>query len=566
MLLSRLTIYNEIKNEEIRTIHFENGLNVISNNENENTSANGIGKTTLLALVNFCLGGKGEDIFIDHENNKNINIEARDFLERNEVLLTLVLIKKQKEIVINRNFLKGNKAIREINGESIKDKDFKERLTEILFDFNKEKPSFSWLKGHNFRYKNKSVENCIDIFDGYGNEIRYQDLFLFKLFGKDIFDIYNAQKIDEANKNIKAILNSITALKGFDPSKSESELGVIKNHILALEDKKSFLVLNENYEEDINHLSDLNKELKEETHKHSMFIYRKDLLEKTISELEKSNFDEDLKVLKLIYDEYLDIKDISIHKRFEDLVNYHNSMAKNKIEFLKSNLEEIKEKITNTSNWINKLGEEIFIFEKKFKESVAFEEYNQMILEINQLYEEKGKLEQKIEISYELEKNLEANKNLINDMPIFSDNFKIDLQHRVDEFNKFFTQVSQEVYGKDYFLSFELKTKKKSGDKYYQFKSNSRVQSSGEKQGEALCFDIACCLYAKANDIPHLSFILNDKKELLDFGKIEKVKEIVEKNNIQLVFPMLSDKINKYPELKKNIILKLSQHEKLFRF
>ena len=89
--------------------------------------------------------------------------------------------------------------------------------------------------------------------------------------------------------------------------------------------------------------------------------------------------------------------------------------------------------------------------------------------------------------------------------------------------------------------------------------------SSGKKQGEILCFDLAYLLFADAEQLPCLHFLLNDKKELMHDNQLIKVAEFVQNKNIQLVISILKDKLPVAVLDKAHIAVELSQQEKLFR-
>ena len=75
--------------------------------------------------------------------------------------------------------------------------------------------------------------------------------------------------------------------------------------------------------------------------------------------------------------------------------------------------------------------------------------------------------------------------------------------------------------------------------KLYKFSSFNTNLSSGKKQGEISCFDIAYILFADEENIPCLHFILNDKKELMHDNQLVKIAEIVKTENIQFVASIL---------------------------
>ena len=93
MFLKRLTIDNQ--GEIIRDIRFRKGINLIvdtTNPEDRKESGNNVGKTTILRLIDFCLGGKGKNIYEDPEftdTGKNTAVET--FLKDNNVVVSLVL-------------------------------------------------------------------------------------------------------------------------------------------------------------------------------------------------------------------------------------------------------------------------------------------------------------------------------------------------------------------------------------------------------------------------------------------------------------------------------------------
>ena len=58
--------------EVIRELTFHKGLNLIVDNtpERETSTGNNVGKTTILKLVDYCLGQEGNVIYTDPENKR----------------------------------------------------------------------------------------------------------------------------------------------------------------------------------------------------------------------------------------------------------------------------------------------------------------------------------------------------------------------------------------------------------------------------------------------------------------------------------------------------------------
>ena len=99
----------------------------------------------------------------------------------------------------------------------------------------------------------------------------------------------------------------------------------------------------------------------------------------------------------------------------------------------------------------------------------------------------------------------------------------------------------------------------------FKFSSFNTNLSSGKKQGEILCFDLAYIIFADEQNIPSLHFLLNDKKELMHDNQLIKVADFLEDRDIQLVISILKDKLPEKLNKEQNFIIKLSQEDKLFR-
>ena len=105
MFLKSLVIENRVK--IIRNIEFHNGLNLIIDetpNNDEKATGNNIGKTTVLKLIDFCLGAKQSIIYSDSESKKEEYELVKKFLQEEEVLITLTLTEDLKDDNANKGF------------------------------------------------------------------------------------------------------------------------------------------------------------------------------------------------------------------------------------------------------------------------------------------------------------------------------------------------------------------------------------------------------------------------------------------------------------------------------
>ena len=166
----------------------------------------------------------------------------------------------------------------------------------------------------------------------------------------------------------------------------------------------------------------------------------------------------------------------------------------------------------------------------------------------------------------EVDSNIkEFNKQLSEiDNELFSDSFEQIVKTQLNKFNKHFASISSKLYGEQYAIKPDIITNKK-GQRLYKFSSFNANMSSGKKQGEISCFDMAYTLFADDENIPCLHFLLNDKKELMDDKQLVKISDFVNRNNIQFVASILKDKLPEEINKEEYFVVKLSQNDKLFR-
>ena len=556
----------------LRNIEFHKGLNLIVDDTptiNTQLTGNNVGKTTVLKLVDFCLGGKATEIYTDFEDKKSEYEEVKKFLIEQEVLITLILtedldsVDKSKQIIIERNFLQNSRAIRNINGEPILEKDFENKLMSLLIPNQKsEKPSFRQIISHNIRYKDENINNTLKTLSKYTSDSEYETLYLF-LLGCNFNNGAKRQAILTKLKQEENYKNRLE--KNQSKESYEIALTMLENDILELDKKKKSFNINENFEKDLDELNKIKYRINKIGSEVVKLGIRKDLIEEAKEDMENSSTNIDLKQLKALYDE-AKLNVSGIQKTFEDLVNYHNTMIVEKLKFITEDLPFLNEKIKLENIELNKLLEKEKIISKKISKSDSFEELEKTITNINEKYRLKGEYENTISYINEVEENIKRLKNELSDIDnyLFSDEFKEVLKLQITKFNKFFSAISNELYGESYVLGFSEETNKKN-QTFYKFSSFNLNMSSGKKQGEILCFDLAYILFADSEKIPCLHFLLNDKKELMHDNQLLKVADFVKKNNIQLVISILKDKLPEELVDKSNMIVELSQNKKLFR-
>lgn len=557
--------------EIIREIDFCSGLNLIIDDtpvEDTKSTGNNVGKTTVLKLVDFCLGAKGSIIYTDTENKKETYDVVKNFLVDEEIEIKLILTENlndpnAKQLEIQRNFLQRKKAVRKINGKAILDKDFEDELEKnIMPDKDAEKPTFRQIISHNIRYKDDSINNTLKTLDKFTSDVEYETLYLYLL----------GCSFNEGAKK-QALVTKINQEKTFRERLEKTQtkttyeiaLDLVDDEINALNEKKASFNLNETLEEDLEELNIVKYNINRTSALISKLEIRKNLIEESQRDLEQSVSHIDLQQLRLLYEEAAD--NISgIQKTFEDLVAFHNNMVIEKVKYISQDLPELIQKLEDLQEELSLLLRQEKELTDKVAKGDSFEELEKIIFELNEKYRLKGEYESIISQLNEVEENIDTlNEQIGNiDHYLFSGDFEILLKEQVKKFNKIFSNISQELYGEKYALTFKKEINKKE-QQFYKFNAFNANMSSGKKQGEILCFDLAYLLFADEEQLPCLHFLLNDKKELMHDNQLIKVAEFVQNKNIQLVISILKDKLPVAVLEKAHIAVELSQQEKLFR-
>lgn len=557
-------------NKPIQKMKFKKGMNLIIDDTPLNDSrvtGNNVGKTTVLKLIDFCLGAKPKIIYADEENKKKNYEEVKDFLVDNKIEIKLVLSEdldnpSAREVCIERNFLPARSALRQINGKSVSDKAFTEELESHIFPKKEvSKPSFRQIISHNIRYQDHSINNTIKTLNKFTSNVEYETLYLY-LLGCNTTDGELRQSLTtkiKQEENFKKRLEEKETKSTY-----EVALSLIDSEIDRLNAKKASFNLNENYEKDLEELNSIKYHLNKKSSQLSKLKIKRTLIEQSVSELEENYSEIDLNVLKLLYQEAT-LNVSTIQKSFEDLVAYHNTMILEKIKFISQDLPSIKASVEECEHEISDLLQKEKTLTDAITKGNSFEELEKVIFDLNEQYRRKGEYEGIIAQLNEVEEKISVISSEIEkiDDNLFSEDFENKLKAQLKKFNEIFSQISFELYGERYALKYEINEEK--GRPTYVFNAFNTNLSSGKKQGEILCFDLASILFARSENLPTFNFLLNDKKELMHDNQLIKVSNFVHENDIQLVFSILKDKLPDEILSKSHEVVKLSQESKLFK-
>lgn len=561
MFLKSLTIYNNEK--LIREIPFHKGINLIvdeTSSKKKTDSGNSVGKTTVLRLIDFCLDGKGENIFKDPEF-KESNLKVEKFLKENNIIVTLTMIKNiddenSDKIIIQRNFLNRKLKIQTINGSAYTNDGFSEKLKEIIFHSSVKKPKFRQLISKNIRDEKNKLIHTLKVLNAFTTDVEYELLFLFWL-GVDT-DSSKDKLIRD--KNLEEKLQS-RLRKESNLSQINQSLIIINKEIQELTEKKDLFNLNDKYETDLENLNKIKFDLNRLSSNLSRLEMRKELIIESKIDLEKDIADIDTNQIKRMY-EKAKVLIPNIQKTFEDTLTFHNEMISQKIQFITEELPELDKKINDDKRKLSQLLTQERRLSEHLNKSGAIEDLQLIINELNSFYEKKGNFEEQKNLWEKTNQNLkEINDNLdkIN-KKLFSKEELI--QQRITEFNSYFSDISSRLDGIHSLLSAD------NSDGVYKFKIGNIAGNpgTGSKKSQMASFDLAYIKFADSLDISCLHFILQDQIENVHSNQITNLlTEIVDEVNCQYVLPVLKDKLPANIDVASLEVVSLSQDDKLLK-
>lgn len=561
MFLKSLIIHND--GVVIRSIPFHKGINLIvdeTTSSRKTATGNSVGKTTVLRLIDFCLDGKGENIYKDPEF-KNTNSKIENFLTNNNITIQLTLSENlnnnsSNEIIIERNFLKYSSKIQRINGEKYDNKTFSQKLNQLIFKSSSKIPTFKQLKSKNIRdEKNKLVKTIRVLPQNVITDVTYEALHLF-WFGVNV-DADKDQLVREKNSETK--LQDRLKKESNLPQINQS-LIIVDKQIIELNKLKDSFNLNETYQQDLDQLNVIKQNMNKSSTIVSRLELRRELILESKEDLEKNIAEIDTEQIQRLYEKANSIIP-DLQKSFEDTISFHNEMIKNKIEFITSELQDVENTLQTEKRGLTELALRETQLSEKLNKEGAIEDLQKIIDDLNRFFERKGAFEEQKamwENSITKLKNIDEKLEIIN-KDIYSKDELI--QKRISEFNEYFSNISSRLDGVYSLLSAD------NSEGVYKFKIGNIEGNpgTGSKKSQMASFDLAYIQFADALDIPALHFILQDQIENVHANQITNLlTEIVSEINCQYVLPVLRDKLPSNIDISAFEVLSLSQENKLF--
>lgn len=574
MLIKYLTI--EKNGKIVRHIPFKMGVNLIVDttpSESQKESGNNVGKTTVLRLVDYCLGGHSKTIYQDPEF-KTTNSTVKTFLEGDNVIITLRLgssfDNEINDIVLKRNFLQRSQKLAEINGNNFTNiKEYCKNLNQLLFGLSSSKPTFRELIARFIRSDASKMDRVIKYLPITTTDNTYEGIYFF-LFNRSDTTSLSSEKNDLARKlqfNKKVIED---AFQKRTVAAIKQHLSLIISDIRQLENQKLNFNVNPQYEKEYSALQNIKNKINRTSSELSNKQFRLTLLNESINELKKQTSTVDADTLQAVYQEAKHYV-VGLQKSFDDAVAFHNKLVANKLGYLSEDIPILEKEIRALEEQLVKLLSNESEIGRKLVITGSLADYELIVSTANKKYEQKGRLEEELEKLQNIESTIETCDKRIGEITriINSSDAAKALEENITKFNQFFSSYSEKFYDEKFVLSADFDH----DSNVYKF-NISNVDGNlgdGKKKGLIAAFDLAYISYATSEGfkIPH--FVMHDRIEGIHGNQLKSLFDVVNSDKFsgQYVASILSGKFSEFQlsenYLEDNKMLELSQSDKLFR-
>ncbi|HVY06235.1 MAG TPA: hypothetical protein VHB46_09685 [Burkholderiales bacterium] len=555
-------------NQELREIAFKQGLNLILDKPTAvgTESGNNIGKTTVLRLIDFCLGSDGDDIWEDSEFKGSINQDVFDFLHRTPaVYITLAISDKfHGNHSFRRSFkVKGEKGsglsyIDDVPQDSITA--YRDEIKNILFGTKAKKPSLRQLTPKFIRSSNFVMSKTLKFLGSFASEVDYEAVHLF------LFGFFDVEVLEEraALSDKRAVV--ARDLQGATRVRKEGEIEQLLLHLRREIDEAQAAI----------ELRGEVPEIAAAANSVSEIRVRASDVGTALGRIEGEIASINLAIASLKHDydniDYVAVKSIyseagkyyeKLQHDWEDLSNFVANLRGRKERFLQKQLDDLNAKAAITHQNLARLQVQENDLVTALRQTRAFEVALEARADLHEKLKQVGGLEESLSSIQSLQATLEGIEEKIDETQKRIENGKAQLTQRVSLFNEFFSALSKELYGEQYLLTFD---ESKNGSIVFSLTSVGANVGAGKKVSQTAAFDIAYIKFLRAAGINFPIFVCHDGVEAIHGNQLSELLTTANALDGQLVLAALRDKLPGISEtfLEENTILELSQRDKLF--
>jgi len=533
---------------------------------NKEHSFNGVGKSLLLYLVDFCLG---------NEISKKSNIEEK----LPEWIFTLEFELKGRTYKVSRSTNSQRTIL--LNNDELKLKEYREWLGQELFNLPLDVKSLTYrsLIGLFIR-QGKSAYISYD--QTSKKERPYQRLLRNAyLLGLDVDLVDRKRQLREESSELEGLQKSFKKdsflkeffLKGRDVG---LELLELENKINYLNTEIKNFRIAENYEE-------IEQEAEKNRIQWRKFSNERHLIEQSLRQISNSLKEQPEISYKEVETTYLmaltELPEM-VKQRLKDVEHFHNKLVESRTIRLNQEKRRLEQQLYKISNELYKLDEMQNTYLKFLNEHGKLQEYEAILNKLSELRRQAEKLKDYKRLEEQFRQRLARNKIEKGKEDIRTMEYLENIQNLTNKLSERFRVMAQRIYpGKTSGLAIRLN----SGDNLNRFDIDAGIYAdTSDAVGESklFCFDMTVLLEGKNHN---LAFLMHDSRLYSDIDPRQRVelfriaKEYTEQYNLQYIASLNEDNLEgmrkemdptEYHQLfnKENIVIELtddSDEEKL---
>ncbi|PFZ41775.1 hypothetical protein COL77_17045 [Bacillus wiedmannii] len=560
MFIKRLIIKETIPAEKIiREIPFAKGMNFIVDAGKDQEKGNSVGKTTILKLIDICLGAKHRKFVYYDDETKQTNEKLKNYIIGNKINVELMIAdsfdeENSTEYILSVDLYPRGK--RYINGAEKNQNDYWQQLNVILFSNIANSPTFRQLINMFVRIDQRADNNKFLKFLDRTNDATYENIYsyLFELQDQEVSNyILDLRKeIAEKNKEIKNFM-SISNFKSIDSI--NQKVSLLEATIDELNDQMGMLVNSRKFKENEEKISEIKIEYANYKDRIDELLFKRKRITEILTAAEQEiNNGIDKEVLRNLYNSTQEALG-KLHKEFEDLVKFNDELVHNKIRYFNSQLEKLDKKIV----FLKESKKQLFDKHKNIIMLIEENKIDQYTLLQNKLaeYNEELGSNKSIRSTYNILENRVA--ELLKDLDKIEGGADVK-EDALTVFNKYFSQYSEKTNGEPFMLY-------KTGEGFpFGIDHVKKGLSTGTRKSIITAFDLAYQQLAKDLEKKVPNFIVHDVIETIDKVALNAIINIVNSIECQYIVAVLKEKIQGNELLKSsNIIVTLSEDDRPFR-
>ena len=567
MFIESLRLRSVVTGNILREVQFHLGANFVVDTE-LSEKHNKVGKTTFLKLIDIAMGAKNRKyIYTDVETN-SITASLRDFIEANQVVLEVTLVDTLADPRIKNElkvdlFSKGHYYI---DNDQISQANYHKELNALLFGNDKNIPTFRQLINSFVRVSMAGDNNAFLKTLTKASNAVYRSVYNY-LF--DISDPELDAKLGELKASKVGVREAEKRYKNVvgvdDMGEQEQILLALERNYKEVKAKLNDIVDADDFRQNRETISRVRNDYESIMQRISDIQYR---LQRNASALDEAKKELERRVDKTLSKDFFDeAKTLipSIHKTFDEMIEFNDKLCRNKIDYFESIGQSLEQEFRD----LTRLKEELLRDNNQYISLVAddrIDEYDELT---NMLYRIQQDIGQRQEIIKTL-KGFELKKRSIDDeIRSFSgdngldDRSCADFQTEMDLFNKYFTPFASRINGEHPILV------------YYQDDSKFPVgindlpgSSTGTRKSLIAAYDLAYQEFANVRQLQVPNFIVHDVVESVEGDDLREIIQLSNETNSQYIVAVLKEKLDSsgisQEEQGKLQIIQLSTDDKLF--